>query len=214
MPERMKEIYASLFGVFADCHAQWGHLMDLYGNPKLVPKLANAGVVLFNDLQAYLVDGVLLTLARLADPATTRVRGIIEDNLSFSRIVQEVPVEEIGLITKLESRLNIYLAKAENIKTHRNKRIAHHDLTTMLQSPPGILPGLTIGDIRQAIDAAENFVQTLHEHYTGGLIDLKANHGSRGANGLMVRLAKAEAYDQLESGRRVERDFWRQFYQP
>jgi len=114
-------------------HGRWAIYRQLYGTSEARIDMLNRSAGTFaHMLQDVLLDDVQLGLAKLGDPATTRVKGAAVENLTLSNLCQLVTAAGT-LATELPLLLATYADASANARERRNKRIAHFDLETMLR---------------------------------------------------------------------------------
>lgn len=121
--------------------------------------MSDAAPDLFRIIKNVLVDNVFLGLAVLADPASTRVSGVVRDNLSIERLLQEVDVfaanepANQAVAAAIRDEFSVFRQSVQTIKAHRNRRIAHADAATRLD-PAEQLDGVSRGDLDVVVAGA------------------------------------------------------------
>ena len=147
-------------------HGRWAIYRQLYGTSEARVDILNRSAGTFaHMLQDVLLDDVQLGLAKLGDPATTRVMGSAVENLTLSNLCQLVTASGV-LTTDLPPLLAAYDAACAKARDRRNKRIAHFDLETMLQ-PKASLSGPSRAEIEAALGALRSVMNRISLHYTG-----------------------------------------------
>jgi hypothetical protein len=116
-------------------------------------------------LQDVLLDDVQLGLAKLGDPAVSRVKNVPLENLTLATLSQKV-IATGALAAELPPLLAAYGAANAKARERRNKRIAHFDLETMLRSKASLW-GPSRDEIETSLDALRRFMNCIALHFTG-----------------------------------------------
>ena len=116
------------------------------------------------------------------------------------------------MASEIEAELGELTAASEKFRNIRNKRVAHNDLVTALESEQSPLPGVSRAEIETALNHARNIMnqveltynnsQTAYEHMILPLQD-----DGRSA---LIWLQKGLAYEQLADDGLIARDRWRE----
>lgn len=147
-------------------HGRWAIYRQLYGTSEARVEVLNQSAGTFAYmLQDVLLDDVQLGLAKLGDPATTRVKGNTVENLTLRNLCQLVTASG-GLVTELPSLLAAYDDACANARERRNKRIAHFDMQTALKNKAS-LRGPSREEIEIALEALRSVVNYISLHFTG-----------------------------------------------
>ena len=146
-------------------HGRWAIYRQLYGTSEARVEILNRAAGTFaHMLQDVLLDDVELGLAKLGDPAATRVKGVPVENLTLANLCQLIASGV--LVVELEPLLTAYGAACTKARDRRNKRIAHFDLETMLR-PTAPHVGPSRAEIEAALEALRNVMNRIALHYTG-----------------------------------------------
>jgi len=133
--------YDQIHQEMADVHWKWQNFNEMFADQAhfelLNKRLPGFGVLAHNTL----LDAVVLGICRLLDPA----ESFGKPNLTFDQLKSKATTDPSRLAW-LETEIGKAKAAAANLKTHRNKRIAHLDLTNAL-GPTMVLPNLSRNDI-------------------------------------------------------------------
>lgn len=107
---------------------RWRFFEQLYASSEARVELLNKSArTFFFFLQRDLQDIAYLSLSRLLDPAKNRQ----QNNLSVARLIEMIRKEGSPKLAKLLNKELKKISEAsEDIRWHRNKRIAHNDLNT------------------------------------------------------------------------------------
>lgn len=114
---------------------------------------------------------VVLSIAKLCDPAASKVRGGKIENLSIKNLIQELepvrPGSVVGsAIEKFYQAVGLHL---EPVKNRRDKKIAHSDLISKMD--PRSLPHPKEADINALILAINHLCNEISVEYLSCSID-------------------------------------------
>lgn len=147
-------------------HGRWAIYRQLFGTSASRVDVLNRSAGTFAYmLQDVLLDDVQLGLAKLGDPATTRIRGTAVENLTLLNLCKLVTASG-ALVAELPPLLAAYDNACAKARERRNKRIAHFDLHTMLQSKAS-LSGPSREEIEVALEALRSVMNCISLHFTG-----------------------------------------------
>lgn len=147
-------------------HGRWSIYRQLYGtNEGRVEILNHSASTFASMLQDVLLDDVQLGLAKLGDPATSRVKGGAVENLTLANLCQAV-IATGALHAELPLLLSAYDTACANARDRRNKRIAHFDLNTMLGSRAS-MSGPSRAEVEAALEALRAIMNSISFHFTG-----------------------------------------------
>ncbi|HGS5292586.1 TPA: hypothetical protein ACMDR2_001539 [Vibrio cholerae] len=164
-----------------DLENHWYLFLDLYGHEHKERRrevLFPSYPLLFDTVKLRLHDHVLLIISRLLDPEKTCGK----DNLSLEKLISAYKPFSLEASEIIESAQYDISANSTKIKTHRNKRISHNDLTNKLNFDLQTVP---IKEIELIIDSLELVFNTIsidkrnrsHEFFPRNLDDnYKAGH--------------------------------------
>jgi hypothetical protein len=126
MGAELGAVYSELWQEVARLHIKWDEYVELFGTKESRVELLNeAAPHFFGTIQSTLWDAVLLHIARLTDPAQSRAKGGLRQNLTVRRMTP--------LIANPQARQDMEYAIEELDKAcvfardWRNRRIAHGD---------------------------------------------------------------------------------------
>ncbi|QOY22207.1 hypothetical protein FYK61_12880 [Xanthomonas citri] len=147
-------------------HGRWAIYRQLFGTSETRVDVLNRSAGTFaHMLQDVLLDDVQLGLAKLGDPATTRIRGAVVENLTLFNLCQSVTASG-ALVAELPPLLAAYNNACAKARDRRNKRIAHFDLKTMLKAKAS-LRGPSREEIEVALEALRSVMNCIALHFTG-----------------------------------------------
>jgi len=138
---------------------------QLYGTSEARVDVLNLSASTFaHMLQNVLLDDVQLGLAKLGDPAITRVKGGKAENLTLANLCHSVAALGV-LAAELPPLLTAYNNACSKARERRNKRIAHFDLQTMLAEKAS-LRGPSRTEIEVALQALRSVMNCISLHFT------------------------------------------------
>jgi AbiU2 len=109
----------------------------------------------FAHIQRCIARDLLLSVARLCDPAETPVKGGKRDNCTFQRLIKVIESDgRPDLARTLKRRFEQVVKKrCAPLLDARHRRLAHNDHITMLRMMGGqdIIPGVSIRDLNKVI---------------------------------------------------------------
>ncbi|WP_217494405.1 hypothetical protein [Nibricoccus aquaticus] len=211
MPKDAGVIYGYLAGEALRTRSKWIFFRQLFMDSDVrTKKLAKAGGLFFGEIQNILVFDLILSIARLTDPASTGKK----DNLTLLQLISKLAQEkQVEITIALRNEYEKVEKLAEAVRAHRHKKVSHFDLVTIVKPESEPLPGLTLRDIRLAIESIEEFLGLVHTHYTGGSFMWSALTTRDDADTLFATLCKAECYDEAEAKGVFKKHEWEKFWE-
>jgi hypothetical protein len=196
IPPEIDGKYMALFQEVSHLHRKWGIFCQLYASgDDVIALLNNAAAGFFRVCQDLLADDVILTISRLTDPKQT----FRKDNLSLEQLVHSI---DAGKYPKLRDEIEQLYAELKDkcnfTKDHRDKRIAHNDLSTKLQAKVTPLPSPTKRDVEDALGSIRNVMNAVPKYFhnadiaTVNYIRLVTSPGD--GTKIISRLREAEAF--------------------
>lgn len=163
IPPEIEEKYMALFQEVSHLHRKWGIFRQLYASGNdIVDLLNDSAAGFFRVCEDLLADDVILTISRLTDPKQT----LRKDNLTLEQLVHSIDAVKYP---KLKGEIERLYAESKDkcrfTKDHRNKRIAHNDLSTMLQTKVNPLPSPTERDVEVALESIRNVMNSVHRFF-------------------------------------------------
>ncbi len=131
----------------------WKQFQCLYlSGPARTALLDEAAGGFFGIIQEVLLESLFLHLSVLSDPPSNGTH----ENLSFERLAASVKPELIdsGAWPQAEQLLTEFKNQVVTIRRHRNKRIAHADLATVVEPKTTPLDDVTLSQLRNAVKQA------------------------------------------------------------
>ncbi len=187
-------------------HGRWTIYRQLYGtSPDRVDVLNKAAGTFAAMLQDVLLEDVQLGLAKLGDPAASRVGRETFENLTL-RTLSEKVIATGALVAELPLLIGAYDSACVKIKERRNKRIAHFDLNTMLKKSEASLPGPSRAEIESALDALRKFMNCISLHFTGNNVAYEEVILNSDGDSLISVLKKGLRYRELVRAGEITHD--------
>lgn len=209
IPEKAREAFSILSGEIYVLRERWACFEFFYGHSQervdILNKMAPPFFAMLNDL---LFDYMCLAFSRLEE----KTNGGQNMSLEFLPYAADInPSSEIG--QRLEKTLESYRTTVAAIKAFRNKRIAHFDHKTAMQSGTSLKP-VQRGKLKEALETAEKFLGDFDAHFSNSTTVFDAFSSDQAAHALYQALAKAVAYDALENSGDADDHFWHRFLSP
>ena len=195
MPPDLAKEYGEIKNEVMWIFYKWEIYTQLYSDAGTVDLLNEAAPSVFRILQDVVIDDTLISLSRLNDPAKT---GRF-DNLTLNRLVESIdPVQFLECRTKVQSLINILDKKIDFARSHRNKRIAHSDLQTRLQSPAQPLPDISLRAIQDLLDGVALVLNSIEMYFDSASTSYGHTISPDDGNTLIEVLRMGVKYRQAE----------------
>lgn len=163
-PKAVQDIFEPMKEEITWLHVRWIIYKQLFeSSAQRIDLLNECASVFFWIIQGVLIDEVQLGLGKLTDPANTAGK----DNLSFCQLQEVIEVHDQNFADNIKTKLAELLSKVKEIRTHRDKRLAHLDLRTAMKDGAQSLPPVTIQTIEDALCSARDYMNAIEEHYCG-----------------------------------------------
>ena len=165
MTNTMLEIYNALYPQVLQLHIRWAQFRFLFTvSDERMTVLMNVAPGFFTIIKDVLRDDAIIALSRLTDKSSTSNKY----NLSITTLVELAEISDHSeLAISARKLLDQLVKRVENIRSWRDKWIAHTDLEQALSKQP--LPNKKIQ--RRDIDEALRLIREL--------MNLFANHLSQ-----------------------------------
>ncbi len=187
MPAGLATQFEPLFKEVMWLTAKWSEFLKLYAADKETIELINRSAgYFFVIVQDTLWDDLLMHLTRLSGPARTGKNK----NLSIFQFPSLVDSDVLR--SKLETMLSQRSEVFGFADRHRNKRLAHHDLTVATSGISSV-PGSSRLQIRKALEFLQEYVRAIYAHYTDTDFIFERFDNTHDANRLLRLLRKAES---------------------
>jgi hypothetical protein len=163
MGPELGPVYNILFNDVYWLHAKWAQYRQLFARSERRIDLLNETAGYFSHIiQSTLFEDVVLGLVRLTDRIQT---GNQQKNLTL----QSLPsvVSDCKLRDELTGLADAALNACKSMKTWRDKRLAHRDLTVALATAEAPLVGISRADVEVALAAFRSLLNKLENYYLG-----------------------------------------------
>jgi hypothetical protein len=217
IPKHLQELFELLLGETFWLREQWQMYETLYDySEERLNLLKRSAPSFFYMVNLLFADSFIISLCRLGDPATTKVKGKKVDNFSFEQLLSRLDqVKHADLIRKLKPLLTDFSEKCQKLRIHRNKRIGHSSLKEKMEEGKNPYPEISLNEIEEALVAAENCLHKIEGYFSGDESPIIANAiATDGATTLLDTLHRAVAYDGCVEMGLIERGTARKFVDP
>jgi AbiU2 len=158
MGHELGAVYHALWNEVAWLHTKWNQYRQLYAHsPERVSFLNTVAGQFFAVVQQTLMDDILLHLTRLTDPP----RSVGKDNLTLLTL-PELPIGP-ALASELKGLVQAAHRACKSMRSSRNQRIAHTDLSSALTSTFDPHPKRI--EVEAALGAVRAVLNRLEMHY-------------------------------------------------
>lgn len=144
-------------------HAKWKLLEQLFAKSKERSDfLSRTGAGFFAFVQDSMINDIVIALGRLLEKP--KVKG--NHNLVLERIRELISEpENEDLLHVLDAHLSKAREAYQAVRQYRDKRLAHNDLTTILNEKPTHMKPPAVRDMKTAIGEAGEFLNKINLHY-------------------------------------------------
>jgi len=164
IPTGIDEVFKELKTEITWLHARWIIYRQLFAHSeKRIGLLNDCASAFFYIIQDVLFGELQVILSKLTDTA----RSGKHDNLSLEQLQERVEAHgDKNLASTLRNLLDDLHMKSRPFRLHRNKRLAHLDLTTAMQSSLNPLPGISRQMIEDALEVIREYMNAIERYYT------------------------------------------------
>lgn len=147
MSSDCEEVFDAINSEVRALRARWNVFSALYDKDENVDLLNKSGSIVFFYLQRFFIDDAIIRISRLTDPTSlgknknASIKSLL-DNLNTNSSTRR--------FCKFTTRVSEINDEVINIRTHRNKAIAHFDKDYAIKKYE--LPSLKYADIESAIE--------------------------------------------------------------
>lgn len=198
-PSELQETHDKLFQKVVALHHKWNEWQALFaGTVETVELLDKTAPAFFAMHQRVLIDDIILSMARLLDPAET---GAYE-NLSLYRLQDCANATgNSKLSTDFGAAFETFKKHSESLKIYRNKRLGHNDLDTIREIDP--LPPVTVQDIKNSLGALQDVMNTVDKYFgKSGISYELVRRGPHGVDAIVLFLKEGLQYHEEEKKKR------------
>lgn len=155
--DELGSIYTALYNEITWLHLQWDEYINLFGQKHRVEILNDAAKGFFRMIQTVLCDEVTLSVARLTDPAVTKVNKENKYNLTIQILPDLMDPSEKAEMGRL---VKDAIDAAKFCRDWRNRRLAHRDLPLSLQREDAApLPPATVDKIEASLKSLAEVIR-------------------------------------------------------
>jgi hypothetical protein len=208
IPLNISEVFEELKTEITWLHGRWIIYRQLFGHSeKRIDLLNECASTFFYIIQDMLLDAVQVSLSKMTDPAQT---GNFE-NLSIDQLQQRVETHgDPQLATSLRKLRDKLHDKCQPFRMWRNKRLAHLDLTTAMQSSSNPLPGISRQMIEDSLGILREYMNTIERYYSKSETGYEHFIMSSDGDFLISVLKYGLRYEELLKDRKISFEDWHQ----
>ena len=156
-------VYTALHNEVTWLHAKWLEYRKLYAqSDKRIDLLNATAPFFFQVVHDVLWEDVLLHIARLTDPPEQGRHK----NLTLCRLPEAVPDERLA--EELRDLVRVAKEQTQFARKHRDKRLAHSDLSLAIGVKAAQLPDASRQDVEEALDCFRKILNRLRASYMDG----------------------------------------------
>lgn len=211
MPDTLKNKITAIDAEVLRLHYKWKYLKQLFGSDERAELLNKTAPLFFGYLWNSMLFDILLSIARLTDPAKTKAKSIEKENLSFDNLLAEV--KDVRLHREITCDIRHLKGKVEAVKTWRNEKLAHNDLSRQMAGAP--LSAIQVSEITDALDTIRKVMNIFHRQFNSQTVWYEGCFDSEPGDGksLLYHLkygfdAAKEDYDKSDVSRSREIIAW------
>jgi hypothetical protein len=209
IPSHISEVFEKLKIEVTWLHV-WGKIYrQLFAHSgKRIDLLNECASTFFYLIQETLINEVQVYICKLTDHACTGRN----ENLSFEQLQRRVEEHgEIQLSADLQNLLDELYDKSQDFRTWRNKRLAHLDINTVMQSNINVMPEISHQMIEEALRLLRKYMNTIDGYYSHLETDYENFHmPSVDGEALVFMLKFAVRYKELLKDHKLSFDDFEQ----
>ncbi|MEB2187689.1 hypothetical protein VDS18_17610 [Xanthomonas campestris pv. campestris] len=191
LPACLAPVFIPLFKDLLYLSVKWHEYRVLYGDERSVDLLNRTAGHLFKVVQDVLWDDILLHITRLVSPE----KSMGKSNLTL--LALPALIDDPELSCQILQAVEKCKSTCAFTVSHRNKRLAHHDLAMALSNSEKDLDGISRSQIDSVIDEMGRIANLIYGFYLNSYFDLPpASNG--GAEVLLWTLEGR--FDQSQAG--------------
>jgi len=192
IPVNMSDTHELLKQELLLLHTKWHFFTTLYcTSDENIALLDNSAQLFFVILGDILRDDIIVSVCAITDPASSRVRGLDRNNLSLAYLNSLIPAGDAPLIKQTTQLLGNAKASWESFRDHRNCRIAHRDLESVLKKSDELIPTITISNVDAALANIGDILNAIEVFYNGRGTKYQRIYGTGDANDLLEFLSRS-----------------------
>lgn len=166
IPIELSEVFLHLKHELLILYTKFNSFKTLYctsdENIALLDSSAMGFFVIHGDV---LRDDIMLSICALTDPAWTNVKREKRDNLTLRHLASLIPEGDSSLADELSQLVESAKTPWDPFRIHRNRRIGHHDLITVLKKTDQLLPSVGINDVDAALTLIAEILNAVETFY-------------------------------------------------
>lgn len=170
MPDAMADLYYPLWAEVGFLRMVWKTYHQMFGTGESLIVGVKTAPAFFALLQDMSHDYMTMGVSRLTDPATTGRRKNVKKNLTLAALVDAIPTDSVEE-AQMKARAGLLVQEARTqsarLREHRNRRVAHSDLATLLDTHSVPLCPAEDEDFGRAIEAITKVLVTVNGFYAG-----------------------------------------------
>jgi len=205
-PDNFADVFQTLRSEIVWLHGRWIIFDQLFGSSQERIELLNKSAgTYFSVPQRVLLNDILISIGRLTDKPKMGNR----ENLSLGQLILQLDSTKYSsLISDLNLKLKDIEKFSDEIRKHRNKRLAHRDFDIALKNATPLAP-ITIKMIKDSLEGIREFMNLCEIYFLDSETAYELFMMTADGDILVNRLKKALAYEELEKQGEIERGYWR-----
>lgn len=169
MPDAVADLYYPLWTEVSFLRMAWTIYHQMFGTgASLIVGMA-AAPAFFTIQPGVYRDYITMGISRLTDRTTIGRRNNARENLTLSVLVDAIPahsVDEVNRKSRVKQLVQEAYTNSAPLREHRNRRIAHNDMATLLDHYRALTPAED-EEMNQAIEAVTNVLVAVDSFYKG-----------------------------------------------
>ncbi len=159
IPRALQEKLDALDREIVLLHFKWIYLKQLFGTEKHLAVVNATAPSAFSVIEEALFNEILLSLMRLVDPVGSKHQM----NLSLRSLLEDIPDEKLrDQVAALEKQIR---EKVTDIKTWRDKKLAHNDLLRLLKKSDPV-PPIQIFELTAAMQLVRKAMNLIYQFFS------------------------------------------------
>ena len=159
IPAPLKEKLDAIDQEVVLLHYKWTYLMQLFGKEERISVINATAPSIFSVIEEAMFADILLAVMRLVDPP----KSSNQPNLSLRSLAADIADPDLrGRVEAIEVEIR---DKVKDIKTWRDKKLAHNDLLRHLKKSAPV-PAIQIGELTAALSLIRKAMNLIHGHFS------------------------------------------------
>jgi len=156
LPESAREPFMWLCQEAVSLNQEWQLYQTFFSDPEVADLISSAAGRTFQIIEEILRHDMIMLVGRLRDSPFFRN----EENISFRSLVTRVPD-----MACLDRHVERFTGLCKDMERHRNKLVAHNDLTTRIDPDKSPLPGISKRQVNRIVKRAIQILNHVLNHY-------------------------------------------------